>query len=49
MPQPNLVPVSPAMSRIAQSSGISGSASSVRASPLRVKATIVMVSFAGEG
>ena len=37
MPQPNLVPGSPATSLTAQSSGMSGSASSVVAVPLSVK------------
>src|SRR3954463_12028880 len=36
MPQPNLVPVRPATSRIAHSSGMSGSASAVHALPFRV-------------
>ena len=40
MPQPYLVPVRPAFSRIAQSSGVSGSTSSVKVFPLIVRFAI---------
>ena len=36
MPHPNFVPVSPSVSRIAHSSGVSGSTSSERTWPLTV-------------
>src|SRR3954447_12994061 len=41
MPQPYLVPVSPTFSRIAHSSGVSGSTSTSKALPLIVRLAIV--------
>src|SRR4051812_14026935 len=48
MPQPNLVPVRPASSRIAQSSGICGSASRAVGFPLRVRLTGIVVPGGGD-
>jgi hypothetical protein len=42
MPQPYLVPVSPTFSRIAQSSGVSGSTSIVKDFPLIVRFAIAI-------
>src|SRR5215475_5280033 len=42
MPQPYLVPVSPTFSRIAQSSGVSGSTSTVKDLPLIVRFAIAI-------
>ena len=42
MPQPYLVPVRPTFSRIAQSSGVSGSTSTFKALPLIVRLAIVL-------
>ena len=43
MPQPNLVPVSPATSRMAQSKGVSGLAVTLSALPLSWKIVVVGV------
>src|SRR5262245_43032453 len=40
MPQPNLVPVMPSVSRITQSSGVSGAALTSRALPLMLRLAI---------
>src|SRR5256885_1832280 len=45
MPQPNLVPVSPSVSRSTQSSGVSGATSTVSRLPLTVKEIGDMTSF----
>ena len=43
MPQPNLVPVRPSVSRIAHSSGVSGSTSTTRSLPL----TVMVIAIVG--
>src|SRR3954470_22370632 len=47
MPQPNLVPVRPAFSRMAHSSGICGSASNAAGLPLRLRLTDIGRSLLG--